>query len=165
MVLLQRIGFKVNELLLKAKLKIFYGNKIRFGKGTHFRKRFSCVVDRQGSLVIGDHCFFNNDCSISCMDRVEIGRGTIFGENVKIYDHNHDIGHPAEGSNYFLYHFQSAPISIGENCWIGSGVIILSGVKIGNNVVVGAGTLVNKDIPSDSIVYDKKMKVTKCRAR
>ncbi len=54
-------------------------------------------------------------------------------------------------------------ITVEDNCWIGSGVIILDGVTIGSGSVIGAGTLVTKDIAKNSVVYDKRDKVIKKR--
>ena len=54
-------------------------------------------------------------------------------------------------------------IVIEDDCWIGSGVIILDGVRIGSGSVIGAGTLVNKDIPKNSVVYDKRNRTIKDR--
>lgn len=85
---------------------------------------------------------------------ISIGDGTIFGENVKVYDHNHcyknpDVPIKEQG-------FSSAPINIGNHCWIGSNVVILKGVTIGDNCVIGAGCIVYKDVPSGTIVVNKQ---------
>lgn len=71
-------------------LKIRYGDLIILGKDFRVRKRFSCLIDG-GCLTIGDNVFFNNDCSIAVMNNVTIGNDTIFGENVRIFDHNHSF--------------------------------------------------------------------------
>ena len=81
---------------------------------------------------------------------IEIGDGTIFGENVKVYDHNHlykntSISIKEQG-------YSSAPIKIGKHCWIASNVVILKGVTIGDNCVIGAGCVVYKDVPANSIL-------------
>lgn len=52
--------------------------------------------------------------------------------------------------------FSSSEISIGDNCWIASNVVILKGVNIGNNVVIGAGCVIYKDIPDHTIVINKQ---------
>jgi acetyltransferase-like isoleucine patch superfamily enzyme len=115
--------------------------------------RKNCFIWIQGSasLSIGEEVFFNNNCSINCLDKIEIGSGTIFGEGVKLYDHNHKYT-----TNPIISiskdQFNTAPILIGKNCWIGSNVTILKGVTIGDNVIIGANCLIYESIPSNSIV-------------
>ncbi|MGT2910930.1 DapH/DapD/GlmU-related protein [Streptococcus cameli] len=99
-------------------------------------------------LTIGHNVFFNDYCSITCRHQIRIGKDTMFGDGCRIFDHNH---------LYSAYHtdknnYTSAPITIGKNCWFGANCVILKGVTIGDNVIVGAGSVVYQDIPSDSIV-------------
>lgn len=88
------------------------------------------------------------------INSITIGTGTIFGENVKIYDHNHcykDIEIPIKNQGY-----SSKPINIGKHCWIGSNVVILKGVTIGDNSVIGVGCIIYKDVPSGSILLNRQ---------
>ena len=98
--------------------------------------------------------FFNNYCTVCVLKEITIGEGTIFGENVKIYDHNHIYVIPLKPIKQQGY--TSAPIHIGSHCWIGSNVTILKGVTIGDNSVVGAGCVIFKDIPANSVVINKQ---------
>lgn len=101
-------------------------------------------------MTIGNGCFFNNYCSIACKGTIVIGANTIFGESVKLYDHNHcfrNLNLPIKEQGYSV-----KEIKIGENCWIGSNVIILSGSKIGDNCVIGAGAIVKGNVPSNSVI-------------
>ena len=112
------------------------------------------LLDNQGKVILGDNVFFNNFCTVCALNEIRIGDGTIFGENVKIYDHNHkymDPSIPIKKQGY-----TSAPIHIGKHCWIGSNVIILKGVTIGDNCVIGAGCVIYKDIPANSVVKNKQ---------
>ena len=79
---------------------------------------------------------------------VEIGDGCQFGPNVKIFDNNHMF----TSNEGVLPLHKSSPIKIGKKCWISSDVIILKGVSIGDNCVIGAGCIIKDDIPSKSIV-------------
>ena len=84
------------------------------------------------------------------MKYIEIGNDSIFGENVHIYDHNHiykDENIPVN-SQGFTY----GEVRIGNNCWIGSNVTILKGVTIGNHSVIGAGCVVYKDVPENTVI-------------
>lgn len=108
----------------------------------------SLEVINEAQLIMGRHVFFNDHCSIRCHQKIQIGKDTMFGDGCRLYDHNHEY------SNYHTdkMRFQSAPIVIGNNWWIGSNTVILKGVTIGDNVIIGANCLIYKDIPSNSIV-------------
>ena len=107
-----------------------------------------------GGVKISDNVFFNNYCSVCALNEITIGEGTIFGENVKIYDHNHIYSNPDVLIKKQGY--TSAPIHIGKHCWIGSNVTILKGVTIGDNSVIGAGCVIYKNVPANSIVVNKQ---------
>lgn len=107
----------------------------------------NCIVE-SGAEILED-CIFGDGTAIgqNCM----IGAGCIFkgnnmmGPNVHIYTVNH-----LYDTEKHLFHGSSIPdpVIVSENVWIGYGVIILPGVKIGNNSIIGAGSVVTKDIPS-----------------
>ena len=106
-------------------------------------------------MIIGANCFFNNSCSLNCLSRVEIGENSIFGEGVKIYDHNHKHNFHDGRLKIERNEFSIGKVTIGKDCWIGSNVTILKGVTIGDNCIVGANTLIYKSIPPNSIVKSK----------
>ncbi len=127
--------------------------KIWFKENVHFRKRSTICIRGNGRLIIGANTFFNNGISINCHNSIEIGADCLFGEDVKIYDHNHrfrDKKIPIAKQGYSI-----GLISIGNNCWIGSNVVILKNVVIGNDVVIGANCVIFENIPSNTIVKTK----------
>lgn len=142
--------FHIKSIIKKKLLKLIYGRKIKFGKHVSFRRRFNLFIDKKGLVNIGNNVFFNNDCSINAMEKIIIGDNTIFGENVKIYDHNHVF----KNKDKLIKEqgFKTDKIEIGKNCWIGSNVIILKGVTIGDNCVIGAGCILKESIESNNIV-------------
>lgn len=115
------------------------------------REFCNVVVEENAVLRISNDVFFNNYCSINCMERIEIGAHTLIGEGVKIYDHNH-LYVAAPRFEVAKDRFVSSGVIIGKNCWIGSNVTILKGVTIGNNVIIGAGCLIHKSVPANHIV-------------
>lgn len=146
----------IYKLVFQLKLYFFcvmHRKNINHGKRLSIRRGFFVKLGIESSVVIGDNCFFNNDCSLNVMEKLIIGDDCLFGENVKLYDHDHLH---APGSLFRKQGFVSAPIAIGNNCWIGSNVIILKGVTVGDNVVIAAGTVITKDVPSNTIVYQKR---------
>lgn len=130
--------------------KTLFGGNFSVGGGTTFRRFFNIYLEKGASIKIGRECFFNHGCSLNALERIEIGDGCIFGENVKIYDHNHrfaDTGQRIKEQGY-----STAPIFIGNRCWFGSNAVILKGACIGNNCVIGAGCIIAQRIPDNSIV-------------
>lgn len=119
-----------------------------------FRAGFHAVCEDEGHIIIGKNVFFNNYCTVCALNEITIGDGTIFGENVKIYDHNHIYSNP----DMLIKHqgYTSAPIHIGKHCWIGSNVTILKGVTIGDNSVIGAGCVVYKDVPEQTVLINRQ---------
>ncbi|PLS24542.1 acyltransferase [Bifidobacterium imperatoris] len=145
-----KIWYRVTGFFTLAFFKLLYGRNFQHGKAFHVRAGFHVSIEDNGTLHVGDDVFFNNYCSVNVRSDVTIGDGTIFGENVHIYDHNHRYGNP------FLpikeQGYTQAPIHIGAHCWIGTNTVILKGVTIGDNVVAGAGCVIYKDIPSNTII-------------
>ncbi len=142
--------FHMKAAVQKAFYKLLFGTHVRFGRKTTFRKGFSLYLDDGGSITIGDGCFFNHFCSLNALENISIGQNCIFGENVKIYDHNHKFSQrelliKEQG-------FSSAPVTIGNDFWICSNVTILKGVHIGDHCVIGAGCLIVKDISANTVV-------------
>jgi len=139
---------------------IFKGENNQLGNitiGENFLLRAYCniLVFPNANLKIGKGVFFNNYCSINCLDIIEIGDDTIFGEGVRLYDHNHLI---EKGETLFVEKekYTKSPIKIGKNCWIGSNVVILKGVSIGDNSIIGAGCVVHKSVPANTIMKNSQ---------
>lgn len=130
------------------RFQISQGAKFVVGHNVIGRSFISFNIN--GTIYFEQNVFFNSYCSFNCLDRIEIGEDTMIGEGVRFYDHDHTFSsHQIDKWNY-----KTAPIKIGKKCWIGSNVTVLKGVTIGDNVVIGAGCLIRKDIPSNSIVYN-----------
>lgn len=158
----ERVCFKGFEMILiklfyhlmsgikKAFYKVLYQNKVSFGSRMTFRSRFAMAVEGQGRVEIGADCFFNNDCSIACMGHVQIGDGTIFGSNVRIYDHNHHFSDPDRSIKEQGY--AVGEVRVGRHCWIASNVTLLKGCEIGDNCMVGVGCVISERIPANTVV-------------
>lgn len=134
--------------------RLIYGKSLHLPLNCSFRSGFHIVIEKSGGVRISDNCFFNHCCTIASRAGIIIGEGTIFGENVKVYDHNHCY----KDSNIPIKHqgYTSAPIVIGKHCWIASNVVILKGVTIGDNCVIGAGSVVYKDVPDGSVIVNEQ---------
>lgn len=106
------------------------------------------------SIIIGDNVTFTERIYLSCVDKIEIGDGTLFGRDVFVSDNSHGyIDETAIGVPPVKRPLSSkGPVKIGKNVWIGRQCTILSGVTIGDNAIIGANSLVNNNIPENAVV-------------
>ncbi|MGO6833699.1 DapH/DapD/GlmU-related protein [Rhizobium ruizarguesonis] len=119
-------------------------------------------VERGARVDIGKGVYLGDEAIISAMESVTIGRGTLIAHGVQIFDNtSHPIdwrgrerhfkrilGQRVDGS----IEIPTAPVSIGEHCWLGFGSAVLKGVTIGDRSIVAAGCVVTKDVPPDTLV-------------
>ncbi len=116
------------------------------GQGAVIRPPFHC--DYGYNIRLGAGAFLNFSCVILDVTTVTIGEGTQIGPAVQIYaaDHPRDPVERKAGLE------SAKPVAIGRNCWIGGGAIILPGVTIGDDAIVGAGSVVTRDVPAGATV-------------
>ncbi|MDY6024641.1 acyltransferase [Bergeyella zoohelcum] len=131
--------------------------KVTIGEKLELRNHCSIRVGKDATLSIGNNVFMNNGCSVNCLEKIEIGENTLFGEGVKLYDHNHEYS----SEKVERKKFKKAPIKIGKNCWLGSNVVVLKGVTIGDNSTIGANVTVYKDIPAHSMIINRQELIVK----
>jgi acetyltransferase-like isoleucine patch superfamily enzyme len=106
-----------------------------------------------GELVIGKNVFFNDNCGITCRSKIIIGSDCLIGQNVYIYDHDHEY---KSDDLVINQGFKHSSVHIGNNVWIGSSTVILKGTYIGDNVVIAAGSIIQGNIPDNHLVYNKR---------
>jgi maltose O-acetyltransferase len=125
------------------------------GPGLWLQPPFYC--DYGTNIKLGEKVFFNFNCVVLDVAQVSIGSRTLFGPNVQIYTATHpmDYKERALGLEY------AKPIVIGEDVWVGGSAIICPGVTIGNQSVIGAGSVVTKDIPAGVFAAGNPCKVIK----
>lgn len=99
--------------------------------------------DYGSNIRIGHSVFFNFNCVILDCALVEIGDNVLFGPNVQVYTASHPLGHEERRSGREL----AKAIQIGSDVWIGGGAILGPGVSVGERTVIGAGSVVTKDVP------------------
>jgi galactoside O-acetyltransferase len=109
------------------------GHHVHFGKNVYANFNLTMVDDTH--IYVGDY--------------------TMFGPNVTVATAGHPIN-PELRSQAYQYNM---PVHIGKNCWLGAGVVVLPGVTIGDNTVIGAGSIVTKDIPSNVVAVGNPCKV------
>lgn len=107
------------------------------------------------NIHLGKHVFINSGCCFQDQGGITIGDGALIGHNVVLATLNHGL-EPEKRAN-----LQPAPIRIGKRVWIGSNATILPGISIGDNAVVGAGSVVTKDVPPNTVVAGNPAKIKK----
>lgn len=100
------------------------------------------------SIILGDRNFVGRGVEFNIRDRFETGGDCLIASRCTFVDHDHGLD-PSMPSNQQPN--VSAPITLGRNVWLGTGVTVLKGVHIGDDAVVGAGSVVTKSIPSGEI--------------
>jgi maltose O-acetyltransferase len=105
------------------------------------------------NIEIGDETYINFNCNFVDDTKIIIGKNVMFGPSVTIAT----VGHPIH-PDYRGYMYAD-PVKIENNCWIGANVTICPGVTIGANTVIGAGSVVTKDIPANSIAVGNPCRV------
>ena len=108
-----------------------------------------------GNVHFGSHVYANFNLTLVDDTHIYVGDYTMFGPNVTIATAGHPILPELRRPGY-QYNFS---VHIGRNCWIGAGALILPGVTIGDNTVIGAGSVVTKDIPSSVVAVGNPCRV------
>ena len=145
--------------------------RIIIGSGTSFQshcilgswERYSKDGHYEPEIVIGNDCSIGEYCHITAINRVTIGNGLLTGRFVYIGDNAHGglSLEEAEIPPARRYLASKGEVVIGNNVWLGDRVSVFSGVKIGDNVIIGAGSIVTHDIPSNSLAVGSPAKVLK----
>ena len=131
-------------------LKYLIPNK---GKDLFIQTPFYC--DYGSNIVVGDNVYFNFNCVVLDVMKVSIGSRTMMGPNVQIYTATHPINYKERATGLEF----AKPITIGEDVWLGGNTVVCPGVSIGDRSVIGAGSVVTKDIPADVFAAGNPCKV------
>ena len=128
---------EADQELRRSVLKELFGQG---GESVWMQPPFFC--DYGKNILLGERVFFNFNCVVMDLCQVNIGNFTLFGPAVQIYTATHPMNAELRRKQEF-----SKPIEIGSDVWVGGGAIICPGVKIGSKSVIGAGSVVTRNIP------------------
>ncbi|MCB8977304.1 MAG: acyltransferase [Ardenticatenaceae bacterium] len=122
----------------------------QIGKGTTFfgMPSITGMKNLHLNLKIGENCIFNYGCKLEVGEKLTVGSFVSFGHEVMILTSTHEIGEKDQRLGPIV----AKPVTVENGCWLGSRSLILPGVTIGAGAVVAAGSVVIKDVPSNTLV-------------
>jgi maltose O-acetyltransferase len=126
-----------------------------YGDGAVIEPALRC--DYGFNISIGARSFLNYDCVLLDCNRIVIGHEVQFGPGVHVYTASHPLDSAQRRAGLEL----ALPVSIGDGAWLGGGVIVCPGVTIGENTVVGAGSVVTRDLPANVLAVGNPCRVVR----
>lgn len=152
----KRLAQEINQMDVRNRDGIIDLERQLFGKTPeHFYVTPPVYVDYGRHIEIGNHFFANMNCIFLDVNKIIIGDHVMFGPAVSLYTAGHPIDFEVRIEDLEF----GLPIVIEDNVWVGGSATILGGVTIGKNAIVGAGAVVTKDVPANSIVAGNPAKV------
>lgn len=136
------------KTLLSKKTELSIFGDMSIGNGVVTERGVFLGVRKGAVLNIASKTYINRNTCIVARKAISIGKNVKIAPNVCIYDHDHS-DKSADG-------YISSPITINDNVWIGSNCVILKGVTIGENSVIAAGSVITRDVPPNTTVYQKR---------
>ena len=118
------------------------------GRGANLWITAPFYADYGNNIYFGNNCEVNMNCTFLDDNRI------VIGDNVR-------FGPPRSDGSFAFCKTQTAPVVIGNHVWIGGGAILLPGVTIGDNVVIGAGSVVTRDIPANTVACGSPCRVVR----
>lgn len=138
-----------SQVKIQGAERIVFGQRFMAGRGLWLQ------TIGQGQLIIGNDVNFSDWVHVGALASVTIGDGCLVGSKVLIIDHSHGtpadivLTTPHRPDARLLY--SKGPVILEDNVWLGDAVVVLPGVRIGSNAIVGANSVVNRDIPSNTV--------------
>tara|TARA_R110002124_G_C8974716_1_gene515912 strand:+ start:69394 stop:70011 length:618 start_codon:yes stop_codon:yes gene_type:complete len=167
---LNHIRFR-NKVTKIGRVDFGYSSQIHIGNGSTKKnivlkdrcRMYATLVSRfKGQIIFEENVKIGYGSVVACINKIHIGKGTAIAHKVVIIDNNNHPVHPEDRKIMYnstwnsplrnWNYSKSAPINIGKNVWVGTGVRIHKGVSIGDNSIVGANAVVTKDVPANCIV-------------
>lgn len=127
----------------------------KVGSNIYIEPTFYC--DYGSNIELGDNVYMNFNCVFLDVCKIKVGNNVLFAPNVQVLTATHPLDSKVRNEGLEL----GKPITIGDDCWIGAGAIILPGITIGNNATIGAGSIVTKDIPSNVLAVGNPCQIIK----
>ena len=154
------------DVQLDADVRITHPPGVTLGARVHLCRGVKLEPSRLeggtafGRIDLGEHVFVGERSTIVSHERIAVGARTMIAHNCSLMDFNHGF---AAGGLPSRQPGRTAEVVIGEDCWLGAGVIVLPGVRIGDGTVVGAGSVVTKSLPGNVVAAGVPARVIRPR--
>lgn len=134
----------------RVRTRLFRLAGVKVGKATVFGGHLTIAGARGAHrrVVIGRRGWINADCYLDASDQIRIGDDVAIAQRVLVLTQTHQVGRPDRRAGTL----DTAPVTIGDGCWIGAGAVVLPGVTIGAGSIVAAGAVVNRDVAPNTLV-------------
>lgn len=154
----KEVCFKYNSICPTERVERENVIKKLFGKtGKNVLVESNFYCDYGYNIFVGENFYMNHNCVILDGASVEFGDNVFIGPNCGFYT----AGHPIEIELRNVGLEYAKPIKVGNNVWFGGNCIVLPGVTIGDNVTIGAGSVVTKDVPSNCVAHGNPCRVVR----
>ena len=142
-----------NKISFFSTFSICENGQINIGENCKISPFCTISVRNNGQIKIGKNFFLNNNGYIVSHEKISIGNNVIIGPNVVLVDHDHQFSK----NEISKTNFNKKEIIIGNNVWIGANCVILKGTKIGDNSIIGAGSVIHGEYNSNSLIIQKRV--------
>lgn len=140
---------------------LVFGDYVTISRGVMIRPSSYYGNDLGKGLVMGNNSSIGPYGYVGCSGKITIGKNVMFGPKCSLFAENHNFSNTE--SSIKSQGVNQKGIIVEDDCWIGSNVVMLDGVTIGKGSVIGAGTLITKDVPAGSVVMDKRNRIESIR--
>lgn len=153
-------------MYIGAGAKIAGAKRLSIGNGVQIMPQAMIVVHRNGKMEIGENTNISMYSRIAALGHVRIGENVEMGSHVFIADYNHeyrDVNRPVktQGNSFTPKPNGQPNIEVGDDSWHGTNVVIVGNIRVGKHCVIGANSVVTKDIPDFSVAVGIPAKVIK----
>lgn len=151
------------NVIFEAGVLVFHPETIEIGNNVYVGHRTILKGYHRGLMIIGDNCWIGQDCFFHSAGDLTIGRNVGIGPGVKIITSSH--GEEGTSKPILFSEIEFAPVTIADDCDLGTGAIILPGVRIGKGAQIGAGAVVTTNLPDFAVAYGAPARVARFRDR
>jgi acetyltransferase-like isoleucine patch superfamily enzyme len=139
-------------------LEALDSGRLEIGSDTLLEPGCWLTLSPKGRITIGTGCFLNRNTMLAAVELIEIGDHVMFANNCFVGDADHRYDDPEKPVTWQGFEPQG-PVRIGSNCWFGVGCVVTGGVEIGERSVIGANSVVTRDLPAGVIAAGAPAKV------
>ena len=139
-------------------LEALDSGRLEIGRDTLLEPGCWLTLSPQARITIGSGCFLNRNTMLAAVDLIEIGDHVMFANNCFVGDADHRYDDPSKPVTWQGFE-PKGPVRIGSNCWFGVGCVVTGGVEIGERSVIGANSVITRDLPAGVIAAGAPAKV------